>query len=204
MSDYAASGGYMMSMSGDPVLAYSNTLTGSIGVFFGKLTLRGLYDKIGLNKVLLTRGRWAAIDSEYTPLGPAERARLHEELNTYYHGFVQTVADGRKQPFDKVEPLAQGRVWLGSEAKGNGLVDEIGGLDKAVEMMKQKAKIPTGDRVALIAFPERKSLVDTLLNREKPTSDVESLMNKVMGKLPWRALVKGGVMQMMPYGVEVK
>ncbi|MEP7352381.1 MAG: signal peptide peptidase SppA [Acidobacteriota bacterium] len=204
MSDYAASGGYMMAMTGDPILAYNNTLTGSIGVFFGKLTLRGFYDKIGLNRTLLTRGKWATIDSEYTPLSPDERARLHGELLEYYKGFVQRVADGRKQPFDKIEPLAQGRVWLGAQAKTNGLIDEIGGLDRAVEMMKQKAKIPTGDRVSLILYPERRSLVETLLNRDKQPTDVELMVDKVVGRLPWRALAHGGIMQQMPYGLDVK
>jgi len=205
MSDYAASGGYMMAMSGDPVLAYSNTLTGSIGVFFGKLTLRGLYDKIGLNKFLLTRGRWAAIDSDYTPLGPAERARLQQELKVYYRGFVERVAAGRKKPYDVVEPLAQGRVWLGAQAKGNGLIDEIGGLDRAVEMIKDKAQIPGSERVSLVTFPARRTLLEVLMSRNEPATSVASAIDKVFGKLPWRALSSGsGVVDLMPYGLQVK
>src|SRR5207247_11328316 len=80
MSELAASGGYFIAMTGDPVLAYSNTLTGSIGVFFGKVDLRGLYDKIGLKKELLTRGRFAAIDSEYKPLPDGQRDKLQEQI----------------------------------------------------------------------------------------------------------------------------
>jgi len=205
MSDYAASGGYMMSMSGDPVLAYSNTLTGSIGVFFGKLTLRGLYDKIGLNKYLLTRGRWAAIDSDYTPLGPPERARLQQELQVYYHGFVERVAAGRKKPYETIEPLAQGRVWLGAQAKNNGLVDEIGGLDRAIEMIKDKAQIPVSERVSLVTFPARRSLLEVLMNRPESTAGLETAIDKVFGKLPWRSLSSGsGFMDLMPFGLEVK
>jgi protease-4 len=195
----------MMSMSGDPVLAYSNTLTGSIGVFFGKLTLRGLYDKIGLNKFLLTRGRWAAIDSDYTPLGPGERARLQQELKVYYRGFVERVATGRKKPFDVVEPLAQGRVWLGAQAKGNGLIDEIGGIDRAIAMIKDKAQIPASERVSLVAFPARRSLWEVLMSRSDPAASVGSAIDKVVGKLPWRALTAGsGVVDLMPYGLQVK
>ena len=205
MSDYAASGGYMMSMSGYSVLAYSNTLTGSIGVFFGKLTLRGLYDKIGLNKFLLTRGRWAAIDSDYTPLGPAERQRLQQELKIYYRGFVERVAAGRKKPYDTVEPLAQGRVWLGTQAKKNGLVDEIGGLDRAIEMIKDKAQIPASERVSLVTFPARRSLLEVLMNRAEPNAGLESAIDRVLGGVPWRSLSSGsGVVGLMPYGLQVK
>src|SRR6202000_1220236 len=78
MSDDAASGGYFIAMTGDPVLAYSNTLTGSIGVFFGKIDVQELYKKIGLKKELLTRGRFAAIDSEAKPLTPEEREKLRQ------------------------------------------------------------------------------------------------------------------------------
>jgi protease-4 len=205
MSDYAASGGYMMSMSGDPVLAYSNTLTGSIGVFFGKLTLRGLYDKIGLNKYLLTRGRWAAIDSDYTPLGPAERERLRQELMLYYRSFVERVAAGRKQSYETIEPLAQGRVWLGAQAKQNGLVDEIGGLDRAIELIKDKARIPPSERVSLVAYPARRTFLEVLMSRPETAAGFESAVDKLLGGLPWRSLAAGsGIVGLMPYGVRVR
>jgi protease-4 len=204
MSDYAASGGYMMAMTGDPVLAYSNTLTGSIGVFFGKLTLRGLYDKIGINKFLLKRGRWSTIDSDYTPLSAEERARLHHELQIYYDGFVGRVATGRKKDAKVIEPLAQGRVWLGSQAKQNGLIDEIGGLDRAVALIKEKAKIPAGQNVTMVAFPEKRTLLQMLLEREQPESQLEATVEKIFGGLPWRALAQGGVLETLPYSVRVR
>ncbi|MEO5922190.1 MAG: signal peptide peptidase SppA [Bryobacteraceae bacterium] len=204
MSDYAASGGYMMAMTGDRVLAYNNTLTGSIGVFFGKLTLKGFYDKIGLNKYLLKRGRWATIDSEYTPLSPEERARLQEELKLYYKGFVQRVADGRKKDYNVVEPLAQGRVWLGAQALKNGLVDEIGGLDRAVALIKEKSKIPAGDKITLVPYPEKRTLMQVILDRPQPSSEIDATIDKVMGGLPWRTLSKGGVLQTIPYAVTIK
>src|SRR5260370_9910083 len=80
MSDLAASGGYFIAMTGDPVVAYPNTLTGSIGVFFGKLNLKGLFDKVGLTTYLLNRGRFADIDSSATPLTEEQRAKLHKEI----------------------------------------------------------------------------------------------------------------------------
>jgi protease-4 len=203
MSDYAASGGYMMSMTGDRVLAYNNTLTGSIGVFFGKLTLKGFYDKIGLNKYLLKRGRWASIDSEYTPLSPEERVRLQTELKLYYKGFVQRVADGRKKEYNVIEPLAQGRVWLGAQALKNGLVDEIGGLDRAVTLVKEKAKISATDKITLVPYPEKRTLLQVLMERE-PSTELDSAIDKVMGGMPWRSLANGGVLQTIPYSVKIK
>ncbi|HSP68258.1 MAG TPA: signal peptide peptidase SppA [Bryobacteraceae bacterium] len=204
MSDLAASGGYFIAMTGDPVLAYSNTLTGSIGVFFGKVDLRGLYDKIGLKKELLTRGRFAAIDSEYKPLTAEEREKVQREIQVFYKGFVQRVAEGRKRPYDQMEALAQGRVWLGSQAKMNGLVDEIGGLDRAVEMIKQRTNIAASEQVTLVTYPPRRTLLEVLLKSSNDSSEVESAIKAVAGRLPWRSLAHGGVQHLMPYSLVIR
>jgi protease-4 len=204
MSDLAASGGYFIAMTGDPVLAYSNTLTGSIGVFFGKVDLRGLYDKIGLKKELLTRGRFAAIDSEYKPLTPEEREKVQKEIQVFYKGFVQRVSEGRKRPYDQMEVLAQGRVWLGSQAKMNGLVDEIGGLDRAVEMIKQRTNIAASEQVTLVTYPPRRTLLEVLLKSSSDTTELESAIKAVAGRMPWRSLAHGGVQHLMPYSLVIK
>ncbi len=117
MSDTAASGGYYMAMTGDPIVAYPGTLTGSIGVVFGKPNLHGLYDKLGITKDSLERGRFAAIDSDYRDLSPEELAKLKDGIDANYHDFVAKVADARRRTFDRIEPLAQGRVWLGSAGR---------------------------------------------------------------------------------------
>jgi protease-4 len=204
MSDDAASGGYFIAMTGDPVLAYSNTLTGSIGVFYGKVNLKGLYDKIGLKKELFTRGRFAAIDSEDGPLTDEQRAKLHKEIEEFYRGFVQRVADGRKRKYDDIEPLAQGRVWLGSQAKQNGLIDEIGGLDRAVELIRERAKIGASEKVTLVSYPPRRSIFDLLWNNKSGDSELESQLRVVLGKMPLRLLAHGGVMRLMPLTLVVK
>jgi len=204
MSDFAASGGYFIAMTGDPVLAYSNTLTGSIGVFFGKVNLSGLYDKIGLKKELLTRGRFAAIDSENKPLTSEEKDKVQKEIQVFYRGFVERVAESRKRPYDQVEPLAQGRVWLGAQAKMNGLVDEIGGLDRAVEMIKQRTNTPASEEVTLVTYPPRRTLFEVLFSRYNDSSELESAIQSVAGHLPWRSLAHGGVQRLMPYSLVVK
>jgi protease-4 len=203
MSDDAASGGYFIAMTGDPVLAYSNTLTGSIGVFFGKVNLKGLYDKVGITKQLLTRGRYAAIDSEDGPLTDEQRAKLRTEIEEFYRGFVQRVADGRKRKYDEIEPLAQGRVWLGVQGKQNGLVDEIGGLDRAVELVKQRAKIGATDKITLVSYPPRRSIFDLVWNRQND-SELESQIHALVGKMPIRALAHGGILRLMPFTLVVK
>jgi protease IV len=204
MSDDAASGGYFIAMTGDPVLAYSNTLTGSIGVFFGKVDLEELYKKIGLKKDLFTRGRFAAIDSEAKPLSGEERAKLRTEIEEFYSGFVQRVADGRKRRYDDIEPLAQGRVWLGSQAKKNGLIDEIGGLDRAVALVKERAKIGAAEKITLVSYPPRRSLFDLLMNNKSSDSEMESQLRAVVGKMPIRLLAHGGILQLMPFTLVVK
>jgi len=203
MSDAAASGGYFMAMTGDPIVAYPATLTGSIGVVFGKPNLHGLYDKLGITKEAIQRGKNAGIDSDYTPLSPEERAKLKEGIDESYRDFVTKVADARHRQFDQIEPLAQGRVWLGSQARSRGLVDEIGGLDKAIEMVKQKAKIPAGERVSLMIYPGRRNLLDLIMKKSQEDL-LEAKIATVLGRMPFHAWMRGGYLRMMPYWFEVR
>jgi protease IV len=203
MSDAAASGGYFMAMTGDPIVAYPGTLTGSIGVVFGKPNLRGLYDKLGITKDAIQRGKNAGIDSDYTALTPEERTMLQAGIDESYRDFVTKVADARHRKFDQIEPLAQGRVWLGSQAKERGLVDETGGLDKAIEMVKQKAKIPAGERVSLTIYPGRRNLLDLIMKRSQEDM-MEAKVAQVLGRMPFHAWLRGGYLRMMPYWVEVR
>jgi protease-4 len=209
MSDTAASGGYFIAMTGDPIVAYSNTLTGSIGVFYGRVNLLGLYDKIGMKKEILSRGHYARIDSDYGPLNPDERNKLRTEIEVFYKGFVERVAEGRKRKYDDVEPLAQGRVWLGAQAKQNGLIDEIGGLDRALELVKERARIPASEHISLVTYPPRKTLFEYLLNRDDDTPGIETAIidkkiKALIGNVPLQALAHGGVMRLMPFAIEVK
>ena len=204
MSDLAASGGYFIAMTGDPVVAYPNTLTGSIGVFFGKVNLKGLFDKVGLATYTLKRGRFSDIDSSTAPLNDEQRAKLRREIETFYKGFVERVAAGRKQPYEKMEPLAQGRVWLGAQAKQNGLVDELGGLDRAIEMVRDRAKISSSEKIVLVTYPPKRTVWDVLFNKTDETSQMESHLRPFVGRLPWRALAHGGILRLMPFAIDVK
>jgi protease-4 len=204
MSDLAASGGYFIAMTGDPVVAYPNTLTGSIGVFFGKVNLRGLFEKVGISTYTLKRGRFADIDTNTAPLTDEQRDKLRREIETFYKGFVERVAAGRKKPYDTVEPLAQGRVWLGVQAKQNGLVDELGGLDRAIEMVRDRAKISSSEKIVLVTYPPKRTIWDVLFNRSDESAQMESYLRPLVGKLPLAALAHGGILRLMPYTINVK
>ncbi|MBI5083865.1 MAG: signal peptide peptidase SppA [Acidobacteria bacterium] len=208
MSDVAASGGYYISMTGDPVVAYPSTLTGSIGVIYGKVNLKGLYTKLGVSKEILKRGRFADIDSDYQKLSPEGRAKLRESLEFVYNGFLKRVADGRKKTPAQIDPLAQGRVWLGSQAKERELVDELGGLDKAVELLRGRADIGKDEAVRLVLYPGRKSMWDQLFSRAEPQEgsaspgDASLLFRELpSGVAPW---LQGGILRVMPYRLDIR
>jgi protease IV len=219
MSDLAASGGYFIAMTADPIVAYRATETGSIGVFFGKPNLRGLYDKIGVNKVLMTRGHFADIDTESAPLNDEQRAKLRSEIELFYKSFVERVATARHRKYEDVDALAQGRVWTGAQAKQNGLVDELGGIDRAIELVKQRAKIAASDKIKLVAYPPRRTLLQVLMDREQLTelesrmmeSRIDKKIDALTGDATMRSLLRalaygvpqGGVMSRMPYSVSV-
>lgn len=208
MGDVAASGGYFIAATGDPIVAYPNTITGSIGVLTARVNMRGLYDKLGIQKEILSRGQFAAMDSDYKPLTDAERAKIRASVDATYRGFVSRVASARKKKYEEIEPLAQGRVWLGAQAKSNGLVDELGGLDRAVELIRQKAKIGADQKILLIPYPPRRSLFDVLTSRTDDSSVVEAQVARWLGKVPggdWiHAALKGGTMMLMPYSISVE
>jgi protease-4 len=201
-SDTAASGGYYISMTGDPIVSYPNTITGSVGVIYGKVNLRGLYDKIGVNKEILVRGANAAIDSDYTPMTPEARAKLREGIDEIYREFVSRVAEGRKRTWDEIEPLAQGRAWLGSQAKQNGLIDELGGLDKTVELIKKRTGLKPEDRIELVPYPPKRTIFDQYLKSNADQS-VEARVRQVLG-FDYKVWLTGGIMRMMPYTIDIR
>ena len=200
MSDTAASGGYYMAMTGDPIVAYPGTLTGSIGVVFGKPNLHGLYDKLGITKDQLSRGTFADIDSDYHDLTPVELAKLKQGIDANYHDFVAKVAQARRRPFDQIEPLAQGRVWLGSQAAARGLVDELGGIDRALELVKQKAHIPAAENVTIVMYPARRTIFDLLFGRSSE-SVLDARLRRLAEEWNPELWAKGRLLRLMPYTI---
>ncbi|HKE24339.1 MAG TPA: signal peptide peptidase SppA [Bryobacteraceae bacterium] len=204
MGDVAASGGYYMAMTGDTIVAYPATETGSIGVVFGKPVIRGLLDKLGINFDAVQRGKNADIDSLLTPLTPDQRDLLRRGIDESYRDFVSKVAAGRRRPYNEIEPLAQGRVWLGAQAKPRGLVDELGGIDTALSVLKKKAGIPASENVSLVMYPPRKSIFEMLMKRSQDDAVLESKLRPVFGRVPFHAWMQGGMLRIMPYWITVK
>jgi protease-4 len=162
MSDLAASGGYYVAMPSEVIVAQPGTLTGSIGIYGGKIVLGGTLAKAGISTETVTSGANADIYSPLTPFTPAQRAKVETFMQGFYQNFVGKVAESRKSTPDAIHDVAQGRVWTGRQALQKGLVDALGGLDTAVALAKEKADIPADEDVQLVVFPERRGLFDTL------------------------------------------
>ncbi|MGE5245678.1 MAG: signal peptide peptidase SppA [Betaproteobacteria bacterium] len=162
MSDLAASGGYYIALPAEFIVAQPSTLTGSIGIFGGKVVTGGTYQKLGANVQSTSVGRHAEIDSPVRPYTPEELQKLQEQLQSFYDQFVEKVANSRHSTPEKIDQLAQGRVWTGRQAKDNGLVDELGGLDAAIAAAKERAKIPADSGVSIVVYPPRRSFYELL------------------------------------------
>lgn len=162
MGSVAASGGYYIAAPADVIVAEPNTITGSIGVFGLMINAKELLNnKLGINVETVKFGEYADLGSIDRPLTTAERAIIQRGVDRIYDDFITKVAEGRKLKKEQVDSIAQGRVWAAIDAKKIGLVDEFGGLDKALEIAKTKAKI-TDYRI--INFPEMKDPIETLIS----------------------------------------
>jgi len=208
MGNVAASGGYYIAMGADAVVAQPGTITGSIGVVGGKLVLRGLYDKIGVKCEILTRGKNAAVFSDYAPFSDTERERVKALMGEVYNDFVHKAAEGRQMADDKMRELATGRVWTGRAAKEVGLVDALGGLKEAYELAVERAGLKGKDAQPVI-LPREKNFFEALLG-----SLGEAFQPRLPG-LPLRervlpcaqvleALRRENVLTLMPYFIEVR
>jgi len=162
MSDLAASGGYYIAMPTEAIVAQPGTLTGSIGIFGGKMVIGGTLDKVGVTTEAVVSGANAGIYSPFAPFTPAQREKVASFMDDFYRNFLTKVAESRKSTPEAIHAVAQGRVWTGRQALDHGLVDALGGLDAAVALAKEKAKIPANEEVQLVVYPERRGLLDAL------------------------------------------
>lgn len=154
MGDIAASGGYYIAAPADVIVAEPGTITGSIGVIGGKYSYKGLFDKLGIHKEMIKRGKNADFYSNYTDYPPKEKAILMKQIKEIYNDFVAKVTRGRKSlNRTDVEKVAQGLIWTGRQAKENGLVDELGGLSKALSIAQMRAGLEN-KRVEIVRLPK--------------------------------------------------
>jgi protease-4 len=197
MSDLAASGGYLVSMHADRIIAQPGTITGSIGVFGGKMIAAGLYDKLGISWDSVQQGQNAMMYSALQDYSPSERQRLEASLDRIYADFTSKVAEGRRLPKEKVLEIAKGRVWTGEDAKNLGLVDELGGFQSAIAAAKRAAKIPAAQDINLRTFPPSKTLFQALMDRLSGDESESSEQSLVRILRPYiRHLRTRGVVEM--------
>ena len=164
MVDVAASGGYMIAYRASRMVADPMTITGSIGSISMKFNMKGLYDKLGMTHDYVTQGPSALFWSDTRDFTPEERERFEQNHWADFNAWLADVASCRGMTFEEAEKLAHGRVWTGRQAKENGLIDEVGGLDKAVEIAKELAEIPGEERVTIVHYPKKQDLFDMILS----------------------------------------
>jgi protease-4 len=174
MSDLAASGGYYISVPGQVIVAEPGTLTGSIGIFAGKIVIDGTLDKLGVTTETVKSGRNSDIYSPFARFSPEQRTKIGQYMDGFYKTFVSKVAEGRHMEPARVDALGQGRVWTGAQAKDRGLVDALGGLDTAVSIAKQRAHIPAGEDVELVVYSPRRSFYEALTQLGRSSASLSS------------------------------
>jgi len=147
--EVAASGGYYVAAHANAIVAQPLGLTGSIGVVSARLMASQLLERVGIRTEVLRTGPHADLFSPHRPLTDGERSLLNRELDAFYESFVALVADGRGRRVEDIESLARGRVWLAADAHRHGLVDELGGMDAALERLKGSIDAPARVRERL-------------------------------------------------------
>jgi protease-4 len=219
LGSMAASGGYYIASAGDQIIAEPSTLTGSIGVFGGKLVYKDLLEKVGVGSETLGRGRMHGLLSGLGRFDDAERAAFRASLEHTYRTFVNRVSRGRNMGYDAVEAVARGRVWTGRQALERGLVDRLGGLDDAIVEARRRAGL-TAEGSAILWFPRTGGLLDLLTGR-RPSSRIagpDLMSSPLLAALPpalaarfaravatlRRLTASGGALALLPLDLEIR
>ena len=217
MGDTAASGGYYIAMGSDRIFAEPGTLTGSIGVVGGKIALEKFFAKVGITTSVVQRGKNAGVLSSTKPWTETERDAMQKMMNDIYAQFTKKAATGRKMEYEKLEKLARGRVYTGTQALGLGLVDELGTLDDAIAYAKKAAKLDPESKIERLNLPKPTSPFEALfgpidpsvkLARGMAATWLEGLPNDVVEQLRnlaiYDVLAREKVLTVMPFQLQVK
>lgn len=207
MGSVAASGGYYIAAPADVIVAQTNTVTGSIGVFALLMNANKLIkDKLGINVETVKFGKYADMGSPSRPMTAGEQAILQKYVDKIYNDFVSKVAQGRNLTPAQVDSIAQGRVWSGTDAKKIGLVDEFGGLDKAIEIAAKKAGI---SEYRTTSLPEQKDPFEQILSSMGSEASLYITKKQLGEQYEWYAKLKEaiqyeGVQMRMPMQIEIR
>jgi protease-4 len=199
MSDVAASGGYLISLGGHKIIADSMTITGSIGIVSGKFDVSGLYDKLGISKEYVLKAKNAMMFSPSKGFSKDEESKLLEIMQYYYHQFVSKVSLARKMDFDQAEKISRGRVWTGRQAKGIGLIDDIGGLDTAISVAKNEAGISENQIPILKFYSESRGIkLSALLNGSYVIDQFTDIFNSL------DSLINENILTILPFNIRIR
>ena len=217
MSDVAASGGYYISMAASKIYAEPGTITGSIGVFGGKINMGGTYAKLGITSEVITRGANANVFSTTNSFSKSEREAMTKLIDDCYDQFITKALIGRKKAGNNLdrktlESLAGGRVWTGRQAKENGLIDELGTMQDAVKMAAKLGGLVGDTEPELLLLPKGKSFLDSFLEPKTQLSfksgldisGVSSLFNELKGIDSFLRMRNDPLWLMLPYSLKVK
>ena len=218
MSDVAASGGYYIACNADRIVAEPSSITGSIGVFMGKPVIKGLYDWLGITNEYVMRGRNAGIFRETEKWTPEEREKMVAQTNSiYFDNFVPKVSKGRGKSVEEVNTLGQGRVWTGTQAKQNGLIDDFGGLERAIDIAKELAGLPADKDVRRVVFPAPRPYLEELFGSDEDSElQAETAQAALLGSLPedvrrafrfsalFERMQRGDAMLLLPFELSIK
>ncbi len=208
MSDYAASGGYYMAMGTNTIVAQPTTVTGSIGIFAQWLNIdRFLSNKIGITQDYVNTHANSNFMNSLGELTEFQKSVIQNMVNQGYETFTSKAASGRKMSVEKLKSLAGGRVWTGIQAKEIGLVDELGGLDVAIEIAAKKGKLKPG-AYKVVVYPKAKSFFDQLISSAMSESSLTQKFADL--NMPWakpilemeRMKKREGYLALMPYLME--
>jgi protease-4 len=179
MGDVAGSGGYWIATPADRIIADPGTITGSIGVFAGKLSLGGLYDKLGLRQEVIKRGLQADADTDARRFTDVERSALKANIEATYGVFLDRVAAARGLTRDEADARGRGRIYTGAQAKGLKLVDDLGGMAEAIELARVMGRFPT-HKVEVVEYPGANGIMATLLDNEIHVSLKPLLLERLL------------------------
>jgi protease-4 len=163
MGGRAASGGYFIAMAADKIVAQPGSITGSIGVFGGKMITTGFWNKLGVTWDEVHTSKNADAWTQTKDFSPAQKARFTQWLDRVYDDFTAKVSLGRKLSREEVEKIAKGRIWTGEDAKKLGLVDELGGFPTALRLVRAAARLQENAPIRLKVFPEQRSLFKSIV-----------------------------------------
>ncbi len=200
MSDVAGSGGYWIAMESNWIVAQPSTLTASIGVIGGKFSMRGFYEKIGVNIEIVKRGKFSDIYSDWREFTPEEREKVRREIGWIYEEFKKRVSKCRKISVEEVDRIGKGRVWTGEQAKNLKLVDQLGGLDEAISKLKELSGIPEKEEVEIVFYPKRRTLFEKLFS----LADIESLeIRAILSLLNSISNSRREILAIMPFIIKI-